>query len=234
MCTCILWSCFSVKTDKESGNQEPVSDNKDKSTDNQTEAKGAGVSSANQGKNQDQVQPDASVIECLLSKKRNATKRKVYVTLTPILCNCILTQLIFLQYLIRKAAKEAKVYGRKSFSDLKPVVRKYILDRVCVYVYFLLTQSYIATKNGFDLRSVIYVCVSGVYRLRNNIQSWVNTRKCLTEQCQESCLNTNTTGVKKDVVMWYVRELIILFIHSWLYSCYENDDIGFSKCKKES
>ena len=29
--------------DKESGNQEPVSDNKDKSTDNQTEAKGAGV-----------------------------------------------------------------------------------------------------------------------------------------------------------------------------------------------
>ena len=95
--------------DKESGNQEPVSDNKDKSTDNQTEAKGAGVSSANQGKNQDQVQPDASVIVCLLSKKRNATKRKVYVTLTPILCNCILTQLIFLQYLIRK---EAKVYGR--------------------------------------------------------------------------------------------------------------------------
>ena len=220
--------------DKESGNQEPVSDNKDNSTDNQTEAKGAGVSSANQGKNQDQVQPDASVIECLLSKKRNATKRNVYVTLTLILCNCILTQLIFLQYLIRKAAKEAKVYGRKSFSDLKPVVRKYILDRVCVYVYFLLTQSYIATNNGFDLRSVIYVCVSGVYRLTNNIQSWVNTRKCLTEQCQESCLNTNTTGVKKDVVMWYVRELIILFIHSWLYSCYENDDIGFSKCKKES
>lgn len=219
--------------DKESGNQEPVSDNKDKSTDNQTEAKGASVSSANQGKNQDQVQPDASVIECLLSKKRNPTKRKVYVTLTPILCNCILTQLIFLQYLIRKAAKEAKVYGRKSFSELKPVVRKYILDRVCVYVYFLLTQSYIATNNGFDL-PVIYVCVSGVYRLRNNIQSWVNTRKCLTEQCQESCLNINTTGVKKDVVMWYVRELIILFIHSWLYSCYENDDIGFSKCKKES
>ena len=66
-----------------------MSDNKDKSTDNQTEAKGAGVSSANQGKNQDQVQPDASVIECLLSKKRNATKRKVYVMLTPILCNCM-------------------------------------------------------------------------------------------------------------------------------------------------
>ena len=130
----------------------------------------------------------------LTFKEKKCNENK---SLTPILCNCILTQLIFLQYLIRKAAKEAKVYGRKSFSDLKPVVRKYILDRVCVYVYFLLTQNYIATNNGFDLRSVIYVCVSGVYRLRNNIQSWVNTRKCLTEQCQESCLNTNTSYKSK-------------------------------------
>ena len=114
--------------DNEFGNQESASDKQDKSADSQSKdvVVSPSLVSENQGKNQDQGQgslADASVIDCLLSKKRNATKTKVYVILTPILCNCTLRQqLIFLQYLIRKAAKEAKVYGRKSFSDLKPFV----------------------------------------------------------------------------------------------------------------
>ena len=208
--------------DNEFGNQEPVSDKQDKSADSQSKDVVVSPSpvSENQGKNQDQGQgslADTSVIDCLLSKKRNAMKTKVYVTLTPILCNCTLRQqLIFFQYLIRKAAKEAKVYGRKSFSDLKPVVRKYILDRVCMYVYkieiFIKSEH---TNNDVDLRSVVYVCVS---------DNGVQVEKQYPELGKHKDVFDRTVSRILSQHKYYRSEkgrghVVCQRLISWLYSC---------------
>ena len=89
MCVCVyihaLVFFFSQNIiDDEFGNQEPVSDKQDESADSQSKDVVVSPSpvSENQGKNQEKNKDlgqgslaDASVIDCLLSKERNATKR---------------------------------------------------------------------------------------------------------------------------------------------------------------